>query len=175
MSRHRNGEGSIYPVPGGWRGYVWCTRPDGTEYRKYRQRTKYEDVRDALDKLREEAAHGPVASGAPKLADFLAYWLKEIVEPNLAPKTYERYEMFVRLHIIPYLGGKRLDKIQVKDVRQWHNRLSAICQCCAQGKDATRPEAKRRCCAVGKCCQEKLSARTLKTRVTRSALRSPAR
>jgi integrase len=97
-----------------------------------------------------------------KLGEFLAYWLSEIVEPNLAPKTYEKYEMFSRLHIIPHLGGKILDKIQVKDVRQWLNKLAATCQCCAQGKDSARPESKKRCCAVGKCCQQILSARSRK-------------
>ena len=35
MSRRHNGEGSIYPVKDGYRGYVWCTNPDGTRYRKY--------------------------------------------------------------------------------------------------------------------------------------------
>src|SRR5215467_410138 len=49
----------------------------------------------------------------------IGYWLKEIVEPNLAPKTYEQYEMFSRVHIIPYLGNKSLDKLQVRDIRQW--------------------------------------------------------
>jgi hypothetical protein len=38
------------------------------------------------------------------------------------------------LHIIPHLGGKRLDKIQVKDIRQWLNKLTVIRQCCAQEK-----------------------------------------
>ena len=98
----------------------------------------------------------------PKLAEFLAYWLKEIVEPNLAPKTYEKYEAFTRLHIVPHLGGKRLDKLQVRDIRQWLNKLAGICQCCAQGKDAARAEDKRRCCAVGKCCQQALSPRSRK-------------
>jgi hypothetical protein len=88
--------------------------------------------------------------------------LAEIVEPNLAPKTQEKYEMFSRLHIIPHLGGKRIDNIQVKDIRQWLNKLAAICQCCAQRKDEARPEHKRRCCAIGKCCHEMLSARTCK-------------
>jgi integrase len=162
VTKRGNSEGSLYPVPGGWRGYAWCTRPDGTRYRKYRQRASYYETRKALDKLREQASRGPVASDVPKLSEFLAYWLKEIVEPYLAPKTYERYEMFSRLHIIPHLGGKRLDKIQVKDVRQWLNKLAAICQCCAQGKDAARPEHKRRCCATGKCCMETLSARSCK-------------
>ena len=27
MSRRHNGEGSIYPVKDGYRGYVWCTNP----------------------------------------------------------------------------------------------------------------------------------------------------
>jgi hypothetical protein len=56
----------------------------------------------------------------------------------------------------------RLDIIQVKDIRQWLNKLAALCQCCAQGKDASRPEGKKRCCAVGKCCHETLSASTRK-------------
>ena len=83
-------------------------------------------------------------------------------QPNLAPKTYEKYEAFTRLHIVPYLGGKRLDKLQVKDIRQWLNKLAGICLCCDQGKDAARPEAKRRCCAIGKCCHQVLSARSRK-------------
>jgi hypothetical protein len=98
----------------------------------------------------------------PKLAEFLAYWLEEIVRPNLAPKTYEKYEAFTRLHIVPYLGGKRLDKLQVKDIRQWLNKLVGICLCCEQGKDVGRLESKRRCCAIGKCCHEVLSARSRK-------------
>ena len=160
MGRRRNGEGSIYPVPGGWRGYVWCTRPDGTEYRKYRQRTTYEETRDSLRKLSEEAARGPVASDVPRLEAFLSYWLAEIVKPDLAPLTYAKYETFARIHIVPYLGTKRLDKIQVKDIRQWLNKLAVTCQCCKQEKDAKRPESKRRCCAMGECCGQVLSPRS---------------
>src|SRR5262249_23937027 len=79
-----------------------------------------------------------------------------------APKTYEKYEMFSRVHIIPYLGSKSLDKIQVRDVRLWLNKLAVTCQCCAQGKDVARSEEKRRCCAIGICCGETLSPRSRK-------------
>lgn len=58
----------------------------------------------------------------PTLARHLAYWLREIVQPNLAPKTYEFYEMFSRLYITPGLGAKRLDRLQVRDVRVWLNQ-----------------------------------------------------
>jgi integrase len=162
LSKRGNSEGSLYQSSGGWRGYVWCTRPDGTRYRKYVRGKTYDEARQNWVKLRDRASRGPVSSGIPRLDEFLAYWLKEIVEPNLAPKTYEKYEMFSRLHIIPYFGGKSLDKIQVKDVRQWLNKLAVTCQCCAQGKDAARPVDKRRCCAIGKCCGETLSARSRK-------------
>jgi hypothetical protein len=33
--RRGNGEGSIYPVEGGYRRYVWVTGPDGIRRRKY--------------------------------------------------------------------------------------------------------------------------------------------
>jgi integrase len=162
LGKRGNSEGSLYQSSEGWRGYVWCTRPDGTRYRKYVRGTTYDEAQQNWLNLRDQARRGPVSSDVPTLAEFLAYWLKEIVEPNLAPKTYEKYEMFSRLHIIPHLGVKRLDKIQVRDIRQWLNKLSVMCQCCAQGKDAARPEGKKRCCAVGKCCQEILSPRSRK-------------
>jgi integrase len=172
MSRRHNGEGSIYPVKGGYRAYVWCTSPAGKRYRKYVKGKTYDDTQQAWMKLRDEANRGPVASDVPSLEKFLSYWLEEIVRPNLAPKTCEKYELFTRLHIIPHLGAKRLDKLQVTDIRQWLNKLARICQCCAQGKDANRPEHKRRCCAVGQCCHEALSPGTRKDarNVLRAAL-----
>ena len=172
MSRRHNGEGSIYPVKNGYRGYVWCTNPAGDRYRKYIKGKTYDDTQQAWLKLREQASRGPVASDVPSLEKFLNYWLKEIVEPNLAPKTYQKYELFSRLHIIPHLGVKRLDKLQVQEIRQWLNKLGRICQCCTQDKDTNRPEHKRRCCALGRCCHEVLSAETRKDarNVLRAAL-----
>lgn len=170
MSRRHNGEGSIYPVKDGYRGYVWCTSPAGERYRKYVKGKSYDDAQRAWLKLRDEAGRAPVASDVPSLEKFLRYWLDEIARPNLAPKTCEKYELFSRLHIIPHLGAKRLDKLQVQDIRQWLNKLGRVCQCCAQGKDAGRPEDKRRCCAVGRCCRETLSAET--RRDARNVLRA---
>jgi hypothetical protein len=96
----------------------------------------------------------------PTVSQHMNYWLRDVVKANLTPKTYERYEAFTRLHIAPYLGPKRLDKLQVKDLRQWLNKLAQVCQCCAQGKDAARTHGKRRCCAIGRCCHATLSARS---------------
>ena len=58
MSRRHNGEGSIYPVKGGYRGYVWCTNPAGGRYRKYVKGKTYEDTQAAWLKLRDTASRG---------------------------------------------------------------------------------------------------------------------
>jgi integrase len=70
-----------------------------------------------------------------------------------------------------------LDKLSVRDVQTWLNKLRDTCQCCAQGKDARRPEDKQRCCATGDCCQQYASERTIRDAwtVLRSALSGAVR
>ncbi|MFF3911623.1 helix-turn-helix domain-containing protein [Streptomyces sp. NPDC001848] len=101
---------------------------------------------------------------------YLAYWLKEVVEPNLRPLTAATYETTVRLYIVPFLGAKRLDRLTVQDMRSWLNKLAETCQCRAQGKDAKRPEEKQRCCAKGECCRQTPSKRSVND--ARTILRS---
>lgn len=105
---------------------------------------------------------------------YLAYWLREVIEPNRAPLTYATYETLVRLYLTPGLGAKRLDWLQVRDVQTWLNTVRRTCQCYAQGKDARRPESKQHCCAVGRCCHRVPSARTVRDlrTVLRGALSS---
>ncbi len=47
-----------------------------------------EQVHDKWLKLQQRARQGPMATSVPKLGEFLAYWLEEVVKPNLAPATY---------------------------------------------------------------------------------------
>lgn len=113
----------------------------------------------------------------PTLAAYLARWLAEVIEPNREPTTYVAYEPLVRLYIVPSLGKKRLDKLTVRDVQIWLNTLPTLCTCCDQKKDYRRPENKRRCCAVGKCCKGYPSRSTIASirRVLRSALGNAVR
>jgi hypothetical protein len=60
------------PSGDGWRGYVWCTRPDGTRYRKYVRGKTYDEVRQNWMNLRDQASRDPVSSSLPKLEEFLA-------------------------------------------------------------------------------------------------------
>lgn len=102
---------------------------------------------------------GADPSLSPQLANFIDGWLRDVVQPNLAPMTASNYELFSRLYIVPDLGRKRLDRLSVRDVQTWLNVLRTRCQCCAQGKDASRDEPK--CCAVGRCCRQLASEWTI--------------
>ncbi|MGW4443797.1 site-specific integrase [Streptomyces sp. NPDC004682] len=168
--KRANGEGSIYPYKNGFAAYAWVDTPDGKRKRKYVYGKTRDEVHDKWIALHAEAKKGPVATRHRTLSVFLAYWLEEIVKPNLAPLTYVSYEGSVRLYIAPHLGSKRLDKLTVRDVREWINKLSATCQCCAQGKDAKRRPAQQRCCAIGECCEMHPSRRVVQA--ARDALRA---
>ena len=127
--------------------------------RKYVKGKTYDATRRAWFKLRDDASRGPVSSDVPKLGDFLSYWLKDIVQPNLAPKTYQTYELFVGFYIVPSLGQKRINQLQVKDIRQWINKLTSVSASAARkGRTLPGQVSKRRCCAIGKCCHRKLVA-----------------
>jgi integrase len=173
--RRHNGEGSIYAYPKGFRAYVWVTTPTGRRQRKYVSGKTRDVVHQKWLKLHKTASAGPVATKIPTLAVYLAGWLEEVVRPSLAPATVANYGMFVRLYIVPVLGLKRLDRLNVRDVQVWLNRLRSSCQCCAQGKDDARTE--RRCCGAGRCCKQLPSDWTVHQawRVLRAGLGSAVR
>ncbi len=169
-----NGEGSIYPYRNGYAAYAWVTRPNGSRYRKYVYGKTRDEVHGKWIELQKKAKDGPVATSGLTVGAYLDYWLREVVKPNRAPHTYVSYEGFVRLHIMPGIGDKKLSRLQTQPrvVQEWINSVSRSCQCCVQGRDARRDVDERRCCARsgGKCCESYLTARTVSD--IRACLRS---
>jgi len=152
VSRRANGEGSIYPYPHGFRAYVWVTTPSGRRQRTYVSAKTRDEVREKYLQLHQAARRGMVATKVPSLETYLAGWIADVVEPDLAPATAANYRLFCRYYIVPLIGGKRLDKLSVRDVKLWLNQVRTTCQCCAQGKDAARETP--RCCALSQCCSQ---------------------
>jgi len=56
--------------------------------------------------------------------EFLLYWL-EGKKPNLAPRTYESYEMIVKKHLIPEFGPIELAKLQPLAIEEYKNKKLA--------------------------------------------------
>jgi integrase len=165
-----NGEGSIYPYRDMYAAYVWVTTPAGERKRKYVYGKTREIVHAKWIELQAKAAKAPVPTVTPTLEDYLASWLAEVIKPNRELATYDQHEILTRLYIVPALGGKRIDRLRVREVQTWLNGLAVACQCCAQGKDARRAEGKRRCCAAGECCESYPGKRTVQA--ARNTLRA---
>ncbi|MFJ2722767.1 tyrosine-type recombinase/integrase [Streptomyces sp. NPDC087437] len=109
--------------------------------------------------------------------DYLTYWLATIAPQRLKPSTLNSYEGLTRLYIRPALGKKRLNRLSPADVRRFLAEFKESCLCCLRGADAERPEGKRSCCAVGRCCKRRPSARTVQYihAVLRSSLQQAIR
>ena len=58
------------------------------------------------------------------LNEYSPMWLKTYAKPSLSPNTYQSYDEKLRLHILPYLGSKRLDKIKTLDIDNLYNFLA---------------------------------------------------
>src|SRR5690242_20332210 len=117
--RRPNGDGSITRrADGRWMGryYAWTTagtRKRVTVYGRTRQ--------EAADRMREAQERNrqgiPVPDRTWKLADWLDYWLEHVVAVNRRPATYRLYEMTVRLHLKPGLGGNPLTRLSAARVQ----------------------------------------------------------
>ncbi|MFE3657873.1 tyrosine-type recombinase/integrase [Streptomyces sp. NPDC059165] len=150
-----NGEGTIYQRKDGrWEAAGYVLAANGT---RKRVRVYGTTRREAADKLADSNRGLPVATADSTVGDYLAYWLGSVAIHRLRENTHTRYAACVRLHLIPGLGTKKVARLTAKDVRTFLDRLRTACQCCAQGLDVER----KRCCAVGECCQKGLSALTV--------------
>ena len=61
----------------------------------------------------------------PTLAEFLDYWLAQHVKPRLRPLTLAGYQVNVRKHIVPTLGGVALDRLTPQHIQELLNGRQA--------------------------------------------------
>ena len=61
--------------------------------------------------------------GKATLGQFLDRWLQDYARPNLAPKTYRRYEQLVRVHLAPAIGAIPLTKLRPAHIQACYGRV----------------------------------------------------
>lgn len=125
--RRGNGEGTIAKRSDGrYAAAIWVDRPDGTRGRKWIYGKTRADVAGKLTEITQKVNSGAVMpTRSPTVAEFLAYWLKEVVDPKLRPTTASRYHSVVDLYLRPGLGRHRLEKLTVSAVQMFLNRQQA--------------------------------------------------
>lgn len=53
------------------------------------------------------------------LKEFLLKWLEDYCESNLAPSTFESYEMIIKTHLIPVLGNIKVENLEPMHVKRY--------------------------------------------------------
>ncbi len=120
MSRHANGEGSIWRRKDGrWVGATYAATNTGGRKRVHVYGKTRTQAREKLTELQRELDRGirvPVENWT--VQEYLEHWLADVVKPSRAPKTHQGYELVVRRHIVPRIGRKKLRTLAVHDVRR---------------------------------------------------------
>jgi integrase len=111
-ARRGRGEGSIHQrKDGSWAAVVDLGWTNGKRTRKTVYGPTRKDVVHQLTDLLKIRKDGlPVPVGTENVEAFLARWL-DATKPTVRPRTWERYEQYVRLHAVPALGRVRLSNL----------------------------------------------------------------
>jgi len=117
MGKRGNSEGSIYRQRENlWAASITLDTAEGHK-RKYFYGKTRKEVQEKLAAAMHDRQQGTLVM-TPKqtVEQFLANWLTAH-NPSVRPRTTERYEGFVRLHVIPVIGRVRLDKLSAQHIQ----------------------------------------------------------
>jgi integrase len=118
VKRRGNGEGSIVERANGtWAAAISLGWIEGKRARKFIYGRTRKEVADKLHAQLHEKGRGlPVRTKDQTLENYLTRWL-EFTKPAVRPRTWEKFESVVRIHLIPNLGTYRLEKLQPEHVQ----------------------------------------------------------
>src|SRR5258707_15289242 len=76
--------------------------------RRYFYGKKRQYVNEKMQAALREKQQGTLVDASQQTVEqYLQRWLEYSAKDHVRPRTYERYEQYVRLHIIPMLGKTR--------------------------------------------------------------------
>jgi integrase len=120
--RRGNGEGTIYERPNGTYAATF-TLDEGKRKTIYAK--TYKEAQEKLRKALYEQQQGILITAPQQtVAQFLTDWLENTQRQSVRPRTYERYEEIVRLHIIPVLGRHKLQSLSAQQVQGFYTKKS---------------------------------------------------
>ncbi len=114
MGKRGNSEGSIYRHNEKyWAASI--TLENGK--RKYFYGKTRKEVQEKLRVALNEQKQGTLVTAPQQTVEqFLKQWL-ETCKPSVRIRTYERYETFVRLHVVPVIGHIQLQKLTAQHIQ----------------------------------------------------------
>jgi len=123
MAKRANGEGTIYRRKDGrWAAAVSLERG---RRKHFLGRTREEVARKLAVALKACQDGLPLPNERQTVAQFLVDWL-QTARPSLRPRTWHRYEQYIRLHAIPHVGKVGLGRLTPHHLqRLYADRLEA--------------------------------------------------
>ncbi|WP_426727114.1 tyrosine-type recombinase/integrase [Corynebacterium auriscanis] len=72
----------------------------------------------------EQVARGTFTIGkTPRVSAWLPHWLENIAKPRIRPHVAQNYASYIRVHIVPSIGARRIDKLTPDDIRFLHTTM----------------------------------------------------
>ena len=98
---------------------------DGAGKRRFKLFEKKAEAEAWLVEARHDVARGTHTPGSisPTVKDAAALWIKRCGEKRLEPMTVKGYEEHVDLHIVPFIGARKLSEITVPAVNAFADQL----------------------------------------------------
>jgi integrase len=124
-ARKENGAGSVRQRPNGtWEARIRLPRrADGVYPTKSVYGKTEGEAKRALIKLQHELNEGElVTTGSMTVNEWLDYWFEHYVDTQVRPSTRKSYKSQM-LYVRETIGGVRIDKLDVDDIRAVHRRI----------------------------------------------------
>lgn len=117
MGKRGNGEGSIYRQKDNlWAACITLDTDKGRK-RKYFYGKTRKEVQEKLASAQHERQQGTLITAPTQTVEqFLTHWLT-VHKTSVRARTYERYEGFVRLHVVPGIGRVQLQKLSAQHLQ----------------------------------------------------------
>ncbi|MFL5626880.1 MAG: tyrosine recombinase XerC [Ktedonobacteraceae bacterium] len=120
MPKRGNGEGSVYQRKSDGKWVTSITLDNGRRKVLY-SNTQQEAIKK-LKKASQQQEQGTLTVGPQHtVAQYLDYWLS-VYKQRIRPRSHERYEQIIRLHLVPTLGKIKLDKLSPQHVQQLYSK-----------------------------------------------------
>ena len=124
MARRGHGDGSIYQRSDGrWAASISL---EGRKRKTFYGKTRREVQEQLKTALHQQQQGMLVVAPQQKVGAFLTQWLEDVHKHTVRPRTYERYESLLRVHVVPALGHHQLQKLAPQHVQRFYtNKVEA--------------------------------------------------
>jgi len=118
--KRANGEGSVYfrESDKKWVGSITHNGKRKVFYGKTKK-----EAREKMNTALYEQQKGTLPTTSKQtVAQFLDHWLENTQKASVRPRTYERYEEVIRLHINPAIGRHQLQKLTAQHIEVFYTK-----------------------------------------------------